>query len=190
MRTYRTTLFLILCIGLLLTSCKKKKEDPTIIIHKTEVKKPQGTHKVGDQTRNYDFQWLGANYKAVVERKADPSLPTATDDEGAKYYDNRISVKILRADGSVFYDHTFSKEDFSAELDERIKKNGVLYSMIYVKNDGDNVEMKASVGSPNQMSSDDYVSFTVKISRMGAMKLSKDQQLDTNSEGTDEDMGD
>ena len=75
MRKNKITLFLILCAGLALVSCKKKQEDPTIIIHKAEVKKPHGTEKVGDQSRNYDFQWLGAKYKAVVVRKADTSLP-------------------------------------------------------------------------------------------------------------------
>lgn len=190
MRTYTTTFFMAFCVGLLLTSCKKKQDDTTIIIHKTEVRKPQGTAKVGDQTRNYDFQWLGANYKAVVERKADASLPVATDDEGVKYYDNRICVRILRADGSVFFERVFSKEDFAANLDEHTKKNGVLYSMIYSKAEGDNVELKASVGSPNQMSSDDYITLTVRISRTGAWSVTKDLQLDTESDGTEGDMGD
>ena len=62
--------------------------------------------------------------------------------------------------------------------------------MIFVKAEGDDLEMKASVGSPDQMSSDDYVTFTVKVSRMGALSVSKDQQLDTNDEGTEGDMGD
>lgn len=190
MRKNKITLFLILCAGLALVSCKKKQEDPTIIIHKAEVKKPHGTEKVGDQSRNYEFQWLGAKYKAVVVRKADTSLPVATDDEGKKYYDNQIEVKILRADSSIFFSHVFTKGDFEESLDERTKKNGVLYSMIFVKAEGDDLEMKASVGSPDQMSSDDYVTFTVKVSRMGALSVSKDQQLDTNDEGTEGDMGD
>ena len=180
---------MILCAGLLV-SCKKKQDDTTIIIHKTEVKKSHGTEKVGDQTRSYDFQWLGSNYKAVVVRKAGTSLPVATDDEGTKYYDNRIEVKILRADGSEFFNHTFTKSDFQADLDERTKDNGVLYSVIYVKAEGDNVELKASVGSPKQMSSDDYVTFTVKVSRLGALSVSKDQQLDTANDGSEGDMGD
>ncbi|MFW5509381.1 MAG: DUF4738 domain-containing protein [Prevotella sp.] len=171
----KITLFLILCAGLALVSCKKKQEDPTIIIHKAEVKKPHGTEKVGDQSRNYDFQWLGAKYKAVVVRKADTSLPVATDDEGKKYYDNQIEVKILRADGSIFFSHVFTKGDFEESLEERTKRNGVLYSLIFVK---------------AEMSSDDYVTFTVKVSRMGALSVSKDQQLDTNDEGTEGDMGD
>lgn len=47
-----------------------------------------------EQTREAD--WVGSHYKVVVKRSSDKELPVLQLDENTKYYDNRISVKVLR----------------------------------------------------------------------------------------------
>ena len=121
----------------------------------------------------------------LVERKADESLPLADDGQGNKYYDNRITVKIVRKDGSEFFNRTFVKEDFSAYVDALYKKNSALLGIVLDRAEADYLVFAASVGSPDKMS-DEYVPLVMKVSRFGDVKISKDTQLDTMSEGSED----
>ena len=122
---------------------------------------------------------IGASYTVDTEFKADKSLPLISDGE-QKYYDNRATVKILRKDGTVFFNRTFSKADFINQIDASYK-GGALLGVVYDKCDGDNMYFAASVGSPDK-SSDEYVPLVVKISRFGDVSIKKDATLDTQSE--------
>ena len=128
---------------------------------------------------------MGSTYQVLVERKADESLPLADDGQGNKYYDNRITVKIIRKDGSEFFNRTFVKEDFSAYVDALYKKNSALLGIVLDRAEADYLVFAASVGSPDKMS-DEYVPLVMKVSRFGDVKISKDTQLDTMSEGSED----
>ena len=119
-----------------------------------------------------------------MERKADHSLPLADDGQGNKYYDNRITVKIVRKDGSSFFNRTFTKDDFAKYVDPLYRKNSALLGIVLDKAEGDNLVFAASVGSPDKMS-DEYVPLLMKISRFGDVAISKDTQLDTGAVETD-----
>ena len=103
------------------------------------------------------------------------------DENGQKYYDNRILVRILRKDGSEFFNRAFTKNDFDAYVDALYKKNSVLLGIVLDKADADNIYLAASVGSPEK-SSDEFVPLVVKVSRMGQVTISKDTQLDTSND--------
>ena len=57
---------------------------------------------------------------------------------------------------------------------------GALLGIVFDKAEGDNLCFAASVGSPD-ITSDEYLPLVLKISRMGAVSISKDQVLDTES---------
>lgn len=170
-------------------SCGGKKEERTIVVHKTEQKKPLATKRVGDFSQERNVEWLGAVYRVVVSRAADPSLPQVADVNGNKYYDNRITVRVLRKDGSEFFRRKFSKADFERYVDRAFSKSSVLYSIVLVGAEGNNLCFAASVGSPNQMVSDEYVPFTLRLSRTGSLTISKDQKLDTSNEEDEDNDG-
>ena len=96
----------------------------------------------------------------------------------------------LAADGSVFYQHTFTKKDFNSCLDDKFRKNGALLGIVYVKSDDDYLYFAASVGSPDK-SSDDYIPMVLKIHRLGSISISRDTMLDTaeNEDVEEEDEG-
>lgn len=167
------------------SACKEKKQSEDIITTKpvAEVKKP--TQKVGDYDMTTPAEWVGSTYQVFVQRKADESLPLADDGQGNKYYDNRITVKVTRKDGSEFFNRTFSKADFDAYVDPLYKKNSALLGIVFDKAEGDYLVFAASVGSPDRMS-DEYVPLVLKISRFGDVRISKDTQMDT---GAVEDAG-
>ena len=162
-----------------LASCTSKKEKKDIIARKPIVVRATETRAMGDHSESRQVQWIGASYTIDTQFKADKSLPLISDGE-QKYYDNRATVKILRKDGTVFFNRTFSKADFINQIDASYK-GGALLGVVYDKCDNDYLYFAASVGSPDK-SSDEYFPLVVKISRFGEVSIKKDATLDTQSE--------
>ena len=170
-----------------LTSCSEKKKSDVIIAPKPQAPKPQTTQKMSEYEQARDIEWLGSSYKVVVKREADSSLPLAKGDDKTEYFDNKITVRILRNDGTEFFNHTFFKTDFGGYLDANTKNDGALLGLVYVKADDNFLTFAASVGSPD-VTSDEYVPLVVKVSRFGKVTMGKDTQLDTGSDdGNEED---
>lgn len=176
----------VLLSCLLLTSvigCQDKPKTE-VIITKMPPKKAvsKDTLRVGDYSQSLDVEWVGSVYTVEVNRQADASLPIVKDDNGQRYYDNSILVRVYRKDGSVFFKRQFTKKDFDAYVEEPYRKNGVLLGIVLDKAEGDYINMAASVGSPDKLS-DEFVPLVVKISRMGSVSISKDTQLDGENTG-------
>lgn len=168
----------ILAIGLM-ASCAEKKKSKIIIAPKPVAQvtnKP--TQEMSGYEQSRDVEWLGNHYKVVVKREADHELPIIQLDKTNKYYDNKITIRILRSDGTEFFNHTFTKAAFEGNLDKKTKSTGALLGIVFDKAEGNNLCFAASVGSPD-ITSDEYLPLVLKISRMGAVSISKDQVLDT-----------
>ena len=162
-----------------MASCSEKKQSNVIIAPKPVAQVKKATQKMSGYEQARDVEWVGSTYKVVVKRSSDTELPLVKVDENNKYYDNVIQVRVLRKDGSEFFNRTFKKSDFSEFLDSHTKNAGALLGIVYVKAEGDCRYFAASVGSPD-VTSDEYVPLVLKISRMGSVSISKDQVLDTN----------
>lgn len=176
-------LFFTICAILIccsLISCSKKKDSNEIIVKKPVEVKSNQILNMGDYTQANDISWVGAKYKVKVKFMADPSLPTVMEGN-QKYYDNKIQLQVLRKDGSEFFNRTFTKSDFSSCLDDKFKKDGALLGIVYNYAKGDCLYFAASVGSPDK-TSDEYIPLVLKLSKTGAVTISKDTQLDTASD--------
>lgn len=177
------SLILLGTVLLSISSCKDDKKSDNIITSKPEKEViPTDTlamTTIAPEART--VTWGEGSYTISVKRYADESLPIAIDESGRKYYDNKIDLKISRADGSVFMDKTFQKTDFNHFLDDNTKENGALLGLPFVEVDGNNLVFSASVGSPNEMS-DEFVPMKVKISRMGDIHIELDNDLDTTNQ--------
>lgn len=171
-----------------MASCSEKKQSNVIIAPKPVAQVKKATQKMSGYEQARDVEWVGSTYKVVVKRSSDTELPLVKVDENNKYYDNVIQVRVLRKDGSEFFNRTFKKSDFSEFLDSHTKDAGALLGIVYVKAEGDYLYFAASVGSPD-VTSDEYVPLVLKISRMGSVSISKDQVLDTN-DGEDKSSAD
>ena len=90
----------VLALGLL-TGCKQKKQTEDIIVRKTETPKPQAPIRMQEYNQVKDIQWLDRGYQVNIRRTADDSLRMVKDETGQKFVDNSISLRIVRADGSV-----------------------------------------------------------------------------------------
>lgn len=172
-------------MAVLAGSCTEKKKSDTIIVPKPGpvVMKPIQKMSQYEQTRA--VEWMGAEYQVAVKRVSDPRLPVLRIDAATRYYDNTITVKILRKDGSVFFSRSFTKDDFVDCLDDQTKEKGALLGIVFVSDEGDFLDFAASVGSPDA-NSDEYVPLVLKISKMGNVVINSDETLDTDT-GSDSD---
>lgn len=180
-------LFVIACIAamtLAFTSCKEKKTSTNIIAHKAKVVKQKSPQKMGDINTSFKVDAFGGSYTVNTTLKADTSLAKAKDGNTV-YYDNTVNLRIIRKDGSEFFNRTFKKTDFDRFLTDEVRRNGAMLGIVFVDVEGDDFVFAASVGSPDK-SSDEYIPMILKVSRTGIVSISRDNNLDTSSDTPDE----
>ena len=164
---------------LVFTACGEKKKSTDIITKRVETVKPQGPERMQKYNDSRQVAWIGRQYTVNVHRQPGDSLPMVKDETGQKFVDNIISVSVMRADGSKFYSHQFTKTDFLQYLDDDYRKTGILEGLVFDKVDGDWLDFAASVCHPH---TDEYIPLVVRLSRMGELTIQRDTQMDTNSD--------
>ena len=162
-------------VGLLATSCGKKKQHDDIIVQETEAPQPQAPIRMQDYKDIKDVQWLGKQYQIEVSRTACDSLAMVKDETGQQFVDNRIVLKVIRQDGSVFCTKTFTKSAFSACLNDDYRKTGILEGFVFDKAEGNQLFFAASVCHPQ---TDEYIPMVVTLSNFAEVGISKDQQME------------
>ena len=148
-----------------------------IIAKKTVRKAPAAPVKMQDYDHRDAVEWQGKQYTVSISRRADTSLPMITDDIGNKYYDNKITVRVTRPDGTVFFDKTFGKTDFSSVISEKYMKKSALLGIVVDPSANSRLVLAASVGAPDVLS-DDYVPLLITLSRMGNISIEKDTRAE------------
>ena len=162
-------------VGLLATSCGKKKQHDDIIVQETEVPQPQAPIRMQDYKDVKDVQWLGKQYQVEVTRTASDSLAMVKDETGQQFVDNRIVLRVIRQDGTVFCTKTFTKSAFNACLDDDYRKTGILEGFVFDKAEGNQLFFAASVCHPQ---TDEYIPMVVTVSNFGEVGIAKDQQME------------
>ncbi len=137
---------------------------------------PKGPREMGDNTVSRKVGWVGGIYTVEVKRHADKSLSMASDGSH-DYYDNTISVRILRENGTEFFSRNFTKADFKAKVDDQYYDKGALLGIVFVRPEGSDLVFAASVGNPDK-SSDEYVPLLLKINKLGTVTVTQDEDLE------------
>ena len=162
-------------VGLITTSCGKKKQHDDIIVQETEVPQPQAPIRMQDYKDVKDVQWLGKQYQVEVTRTASDSLAMVKDETGQQFVDNRIVLRVIRQDGTVFCTKTFTKSAFNGCLDDDYRKTGILEGFVFDKAEGNQLFFAASVCHPQ---TDEYIPMVVTLSNFAEVGISKDQQME------------
>ena len=171
---YKAILTLSL-VGLITVSCGKKKQHDDIIVQETETPQPQAPIRMQDYKDVKDIQWLGKQYQIEVTRTADDSLKMVKDETGQQFVDNRITLRVIRTDGSIFCTKTFTKSAFDGCLDDDYRKTGILEGFVFDKAEGNQLYFAASVCHPQ---TDEYIPMVVTVSNFGDVGIAKDQQME------------
>ncbi len=165
----------LLFIGFLVCSCVPKKQHDDIIVQQVESPKPQAPIRMQDYQDVKDIQWMSKQYQIEVARTACDSLRMVKDESGQKFVDNCITLKVIRADGSVFVSKRFTKADFNSSLDNDYRKTGILEGFVFDKAEGSKLYFAASVCHPQ---TDEYIPLVVTLDNQGAVQIARDQALE------------
>ena len=171
-------LLAVLLMAVLAISCSKKKESKDIIVPTAEVVKPKAPISMQPYNQQQEVEWLDKSYQVIINRVADDSLQMVQDETGQKFVDNRITLRVIRADGSVFFKKVFTKGNFDAQLDDDYRKTGILEGLVFDKVDGNNLVFAGSVSHPQ---TDEYIPLVVTVSNFGNISIKRDDRMDTNS---------
>ena len=171
----------------LIAGCKEKKQMQDIIAQRVEIKQPSGPVSMQPYNDTRNINWLGKTYRVEVSRTANDSLPMVKDETGQTFVDNRISVTVRRADGSVAISKTFTKASFDAYIDAHFRQDGILEGLVFDKADGERLEFAASVCLPQ---TDEYIPLKVTIDNFGNVSIEKDSEMDTSGTGEHDDDSD
>ena len=166
-------------LAVLVAGCSEKKKHDDIIAPKAEKPKLQAPIRMQEYNQTTDVKWLNKNYQVEVKRMPDDSLRTVKDETGQKFIDNRISLRIIRADGSVFFSKSFTKAAFENLLNNDYRNTGILEGLVFDKAEGNNLFFAASVGHPQ---TDEYIPMVVSVSNLGEVGIKLDNQMDTTGE--------
>jgi len=167
-----------LLMAVIAISCGKKKESKDIIVPTVEVVKPKAPISMQPYNQQQEVKWLDKSYQVFIDRVADDSLRMVQDETGQKFVDNRITLRVIRADGSVFFKKVFTKSSFDAQLDDDYRQTGILEGLVFDKVDGNNLIFAGSVSHPQ---TDEYIPLVVTVSNFGNVTIKRDDQMDTNS---------
>jgi len=158
--------------GLMLVGCKDKPKSDDIIAPKPVKQVQTGPESMQEIKQSQDVDWVGSQYKIEIVRTPDKELALTKDESGKVYHDNKISMRILRKDGSQFFGRTFTK-------------SGALLGIVLDKTEENQLRFAASVGSPDVLS-DQYIPILLTVTRMGAVSMAKDDRLDAGAMEEDE----
>jgi hypothetical protein len=164
-------------VAMMVIGCGGKKKSDDIIAPKAEQPKLQAPIRMQEYDQATNIKWLDKNYQVEIRRVPDDSLKMVKDETGQKFVDNRITVRILRSDGSVFFSRTFTKAAFDAYLDNDYRQTGILEGLVFDKVEGANLFFAASVCHPQ---TDEYIPMVVSVSSMGEIGIRRDSEMDTN----------
>jgi hypothetical protein len=158
-------------------ACKEKKESTDIITTKYVPKKLQAPIAMPVDTKTTHITWQDKPYTVQIDRVSDDSLKHVKDEYGQPYIDNRVSVTILRQDGSVFFKKEFTKASFSSYIDDTFRNNGILAGIQYDEIDDNGLEFSVVVGMPDALD-DVFIPLELVIDRQGAVSISRDDDMD------------
>ena len=182
----RTILYIMTVAAIFCSSCKEKEQKKDIIVPPPTKKKTTAPSEMQTTRQQRDVEWLGATYKVTIERSADKSLPKAYDENGNEYYDNAISLRIQREDGSDVMNRTFTKEYFKQYAgNNSMVKSGALLGIVLDKVADGKLIFATSIGSP-EISSDEFIPLIMAVDRFGNIKVSLDTRLDSGSDKEDD----
>ena len=168
----------LLMVALMISSCGKKKESKDIIVPTVEEVKPKDPISMQPYNQQQQVEWLDKHYQVFIDRVADDSLRMVEDETGQKFIDNRINLRVVRADGSVFFKQDFTKSSFDAQLDDDYRQTGILEGLVFDKVDGNNLVFAGSVSHPQ---TDEYIPLVVTVSNFGKVTIKRDDLMDTYS---------
>lgn len=117
----------------------------------------------------------GRKYHTKVIRRPDESLPMVTNEQGEKFIDNRIKLRV-ECEGRVLVDRDFTKNDFASWVDARFLHYAILEALVFNEVTPGGLSFSASVCYPQ---TDLYVPLRVTVGTQGAIHIEREELEET-----------
>lgn len=167
----------VLALALVACGGRENKEQPKA--DSVSVKAGRGPLPAErDLMRENTVQQLGHTFHVAIRRYVDKSLPVVKDELGQDFYDNKVEVTI-QSEGTQFFHHTFSKDDFAGFIPIEELNTYVFLGMAYDDRKADTRDLclAAQLGQPG---TGEGPAFTIEIPiDGGAFSIVRDTQQET-----------
>ena len=175
----KTITFLVISVALSagITSCKEKAKSDDIYIAKYVPEGPKDPIRMGVDQRRNEVEWMGKPFSVIIKRESSDSLPMLKDETGQKYYDNRVTLTVLRSDSSVFMKKSFTKESFASYVDTDFKQEGIFENIVYHGVEDQKLKFGAVITRPG--SEDEFVPLDMYIDSEGGLSITQGKLFDT-----------
>lgn len=173
----KNIVYILACaIVVLFASCssqKKNEKDELKVLMQdsTEVSGPQRM-QVSDAKETITYK--GKEYHSSVVRRPDESLPIVKNEQGERFVDNRITLRITCA-GKQVVDKVFTKESFASLVDAKFMKHAILEGLVYDKTTPQGLVYAASICYPQ---TDLYVPLKLTVSADGKISMVREELME------------
>ena len=172
-------IYLIMTLALvLLTSCGGGSSNAGLFgrseAQPSEEEAPKGPQSMQDSDITVPVQVGSREFQSNVVRRPDSNLPMVSNEQGQKFVDNRITLRLLEGGKSVV-NREFTKADFAPFLDAGFQRNAILEGLVFDKVEGGHILYAASVAYPE---SDLYIPFQITVTTSGSISILKSDVMD------------
>ena len=172
----KTLVYIVTCAVLLsvisCTSRNKGGDDVQVLMKDSTVIAAPQRMQVSDTKVTITYK--GREYRSSVVRRPDESLPVVTNEQGERFIDNSIALRIT-CGGKQIVDKVFTKESFASLVDARFLKYAILEGLVYDKTTPQGIIYAASICYPQ---SDLYVPLRLTVSADGKISMAKEELLE------------
>lgn len=144
----------------------------TVLLDKREVQKEPERMHVSEVKETMTYK--GKEYHSVVVRRPDEGLSIVKNEEGERFVDNRITLRLTCA-GRQVLEKVFTKETFASLVDARFMRSAVLQGMVFSEVTPQGFVYAASVGYPD---SDLYVPVRITVTVDGKVSMIKEETME------------
>lgn len=164
------------CIMIVFSACggeNKKTEEKSLLLTHDSID-ARGLQRMQVSKAEVDIQFKGKDYHSFISRTPDEELPTVKDENGNRFVDNKIQLRLTRGNEQIF-NMTFTKKNFASIVGEDFLSKSILEGMVYNKTTPQGFVYAASVCYPQ---TDLYVPLTITITADGKMTMAKEELLE------------
>lgn len=166
-----------ICIAMwLLSACssQKKEDGADIQVLMKDSVDTSGLQRMQMSDIKTTFTYKGKDYQSNVVRRPDDSLPVVINEQGEKFVDNRITLRIT-AGGKSVVEKVFTKESFASLVDARFLKHSILEGLVYDKTTPQGIVYAASICYPQ---TDLYIPLSLTVTPDGKISMAKEELLE------------
>ena len=169
--------YMLSCVSVIfLSACssqnKKEKDDAQALMQDSVKAAGPQRMQVSDVKATFNYQ--GKEYQSSVLRQPDESLPIVKNEQGEKFIDNRITLR-LTCGGKQIVDRVFTKENFASLVDAKFMQYAILEGLVYDQTTPQGIIYAASVCYPQ---SDLYVPIRLTITSDGKISMAKEELME------------